>query len=543
MPSGTTDLSPTAVSSEPVIKIKASAAAASSADRRQKKAATSRLIQSAKHGSNPHSGPDSLSQSARRRLQYNNNNNNNNNTQQQQQHGSSSQLPVRSASKGSIQTAEKANKAQQQQQQQPKSAMLRKIAGKPNAQDKKKTNAAVPRKSMSLLDLSPAASKLTPATGFELRGCDSALSVGRLDSASYRQLAEELSDKDSLIMLQRRNNPHHRLSKRLGSATTSGLTQAERERRAGQLVARGLMLHAWRQRRREVRELKTSLANLEQQSLQIVVLRRLLHNENARVARMSGDLHRLRAHSEDINKELQQLKAEKETMLSEAQKLKELAEERAINAENLRNELGTERDRLAALDKQIAKDRDKLLKSREDKKSLLDKVAAFEALIEEKTKKAECAERAREEMQVQLDTQLALNASLQEEIQRFAGLVKEKQKERTELEKTLRELEDENMRLEERLQSSEQLEHELSLQAADFKCQLLHQDAKIRQMDQACKTYRAEIMELQASLLKYTEESGWSSKLFRFAGSVARYPHLIMRTLSFFLTGLPLVWN
>ncbi|XP_014226425.1 golgin subfamily A member 6-like protein 2 [Trichogramma pretiosum] len=532
MPSGTTDLSPTAVSSEPVIKIKASAAA-SSADRRQKKAATSRLIQSAKHGSNPNSGPDSLSQSARRRLQYNNNNT-------QQQHGSSSQLPVRSASKGSIQTAEKANKAQQQQQ--PKSATLRKIAGKPNAQDKKKTNAAVPRKSMSLLDLSPAASKLTPATGFELRGCDSALSVGGLDSASYRQLAEELSDKDSLILLQRQNNPHHRLSKRLGSGM-SGLTQAEREWRAGQLVARGLMLHAWRQRRREVRELKTSLSNLEQQSLQIVVLRRLLHNENARVARMSGDLHRLRAHSEDINKELQQLKAEKETMLSEAQKLKELAEERAINAENLRNELGTERDRLAALDKQIAKDRDKLLKSREDKKSLLDKVAAFEALIEEKTKKAECAERAREEMQVQLDTQLALNASLQEEIQRFAGLVKEKQKERTELEKTLRELEDENMRLEERLQSSEQLEHELSLQAADFKCQLLHQDAKIRQMDQACKTYRAEIMELQASLLKYTEESGWSSKLFRFAGNVARYPHLIMRTLSFFLTGLPLVWN
>ncbi|CAB0031726.1 unnamed protein product [Trichogramma brassicae] len=297
MPSGTTDLSPTAVSSEPVIKIKASAVAASSADRRQKKAPTSRLIQSAKHGSNPNSAPDSLSQSARRRLQYNNN--------AQQQHGSSSQLPVRSASKGSIQTAEKPNKAQQQQ---PKSATLRKIAGKPNAQDKKKTNAAAPRKSMSLLDLSPAASKLTPATGFELRGCDSALSVGGLDSASYRQLAEELSDKDSLILLQRQNNPHHRLSKRLGSGT-SGLTQAEREWRAAQLVARGLMLHAWRQRRREVRELKTSLSNLEQQSLQIVVLRRLLHNENARVARMSGDLHRLRAHSEDINKELQQLKA------------------------------------------------------------------------------------------------------------------------------------------------------------------------------------------------------------------------------------------
>lgn len=45
-----------------------------------------------------------------------------------------------------------------------------------------------------------------------------------------------------------------------------------------------------------------------------------------------------------------------------------------MTAENLRNELRSARDQLEALDKQISKDREKLLKLREDKKILLEKV-------------------------------------------------------------------------------------------------------------------------------------------------------------------------
>lgn len=65
---------------------------------------------------------------------------------------------------------------------------------------------------------------------------------------------------------------------------------------------------------------------------------------------------------------------EKETAESEAQKQREISEERSVSEENLRNELRSVRDQLEALDKQIAKDREKLLKLREDKKILLEKV-------------------------------------------------------------------------------------------------------------------------------------------------------------------------
>ena len=65
---------------------------------------------------------------------------------------------------------------------------------------------------------------------------------------------------------------------------------------------------------------------------------------------------------------------EKEAAEVEIEKLKECAEKRAVAAENLRNELGSTRHQLEALDQQIAKDRDKLLKAREKNQMLHEKV-------------------------------------------------------------------------------------------------------------------------------------------------------------------------
>lgn len=53
--------------------------------------------------------------------------------------------------------------------------------------------------------------------------------------------------------------------------------------------------------------------------------------------------------------------------------MREVAEERLVAAENVQNELITARNQVRALDDQISRDREKLLKLREDKRMLLEK--------------------------------------------------------------------------------------------------------------------------------------------------------------------------
>ena len=60
-------------------------------------------------------------------------------------------------------------------------------------------------------------------------------------------------------------------------------------------------------------------------------------------------------------------------MENEIKRLTELSEERLVAAENVQNELFTAQNHLRALDTQMSKDREKLLKLREEKKILLEK--------------------------------------------------------------------------------------------------------------------------------------------------------------------------
>lgn len=72
---------------------------------------------------------------------------------------------------------------------------------------------------------------------------------------------------------------------------------------------------------------------------------------------------------------LSALLQEKEKLEIELKRVEEISQERSVTVGNLRNELLTAQDQLKALDTQMMKDREKLLKLREDKKILLDKVA------------------------------------------------------------------------------------------------------------------------------------------------------------------------
>lgn len=66
---------------------------------------------------------------------------------------------------------------------------------------------------------------------------------------------------------------------------------------------------------------------------------------------------------------------EKEKLETKLKRAEEVSQERSVTMGNLRNELLTAQDQLKAFDAQMAKDREKLLKLREDKRILLDKVA------------------------------------------------------------------------------------------------------------------------------------------------------------------------
>lgn len=103
-------------------------------------------------------------------------------------------------------------------------------------------------------------------------------------------------------------------------------------------------------------------------------------------------------------------------MKSDMKSLSEVSENRLVTAENMRNELFTVRSQIQALDEQISRDREKLLKLREDKRILLEKVTASEMSVKEEEAKAE---KAIKKLQQKLATQVTLVETSQEQIQRY----------------------------------------------------------------------------------------------------------------------------
>lgn len=62
------------------------------------------------------------------------------------------------------------------------------------------------------------------------------------------------------------------------------------------------------------------------------------------------------------------------------EKVKEMYENRLVSEKNVRNDLDTVRHQLESMEAQISRDREKLLKLREDKKILLEKVCIFDCI-------------------------------------------------------------------------------------------------------------------------------------------------------------------
>ncbi|XP_017756489.1 PREDICTED: protein CROWDED NUCLEI 3-like isoform X2 [Eufriesea mexicana] len=292
-------------------------------------------------------------------------------------------------------------------------------------------------------------------------------------------------------------------------------------KRAANLVCHVLMLNAWRHRRNEVHCLQDTIDCLSQQikhlHLQIVVLRRLLDAENNRVNKLISDVHRTKMQFDETLKERNTLKTDKLAMEDEIKRLTELSEERLVATENVRNELFTVQNQLHALDEQMSRDREKLLKLREDKTMLLEKVAANEILATEQEARANKAESIIGELQSKLTAQIALVKSSQEHIDQYSKELKVKEKEKIKLMK--------------RLKLSEDRERSLNLRTISLEAQLADKEVALQRIQAAYNSQLTELNELRDRLMRQSQEGGWSSRMLQIAGSVVRAPRAILRTL------------
>ncbi|XP_011255538.2 intracellular protein transport protein USO1 isoform X1 [Camponotus floridanus] len=284
--------------------------------------------------------------------------------------------------------------------------------------------------------------------------------------------------------------------------------------RAANIVCHMLVVNAWRRRRVEIAQLEQQVEHLH---LQIEFLRRLLLAENDRVGRLNGELHRDKSQLEEMTRERDAVKLEKDKLEVELKRVEEISLERSVTVGNLKNELLTTQDQLKALDTQMAKDREKLLKLREDKRILLDKVSASEALATDRRIRAEKAESTVEELQLRLAAQVAHAESTQEQLERIS--------------KELQVADVEKQRLEKRLRASEGNARALSLRAVSLESQLVDREAELRRVESEYNSQMTELRELRERLVRQSQEGGWSSRMLQIAGSIMRAS--IMRTFAF----------
>ncbi|XP_066594293.1 golgin subfamily A member 6-like protein 4 [Prorops nasuta] len=373
------------------------------------------------------------------------------------------------------------------------------------------------RRSLSLIDLSSLISELDNT---DVSSCGS-LQSSRSSFASEKDMGNLKMTRGGYLSANWIENCEKR--EKHGEDLVTGLISGEK---AANIVCRVLMLNAWRRRREEVNRLQDSAGSLHQQvedlRIQIVVLRRLLESEKQRVGKLGIDLHRTKSMLDETSIDRDRLKSDKERLDEELERVTEQSQQRFVDVENLRNEMQTAQDQLRALETQLSKEREKLLKLREDKRILLDKVAASDALANERELKAEKAEIAVEQLQMKLAAQIAMLQSSQEENQRYF--------------REARDLKEDKLVLERRLEMSEARKTVLSLRISDLERELNDRDAELRSIRLAYSTQSVELRDLKERLVRQSEEGRWSSRMLQLAGSVVRAPRAILRTLSFLST-------
>ncbi|KAF7994521.1 hypothetical protein HCN44_003993 [Aphidius gifuensis] len=299
------------------------------------------------------------------------------------------------------------------------------------------------------------------------------------------------------------------------------------DKNAAGIVSHALVVNAWRRRRQEAVELNNTIVKLSQQvdhlQLQIIVLRRLLENENNRIGKINFDVHHTKQQLELITKEKDIVIQEKKKLENDIDNLHKQYHEKDVYMENLKNELFTVKSQLDDVDNQVTKEREKLHKLQDDKKNLLEKIATSELLSKEYEEKIEGLNKIIDEMKEKLDNQMKIIDNNQDEKQKLSRELKVLQIDKTKLENDF--------------STSEKIGKALSLRADNLEVQLADREAALRRIETAFNLQLIEINDFRERLSRQSQESRWSSKVLQIAGSVVWAPRAIFRTLSFLSPG------
>ncbi|XP_043473110.1 synaptonemal complex protein 1 [Leptopilina heterotoma] len=281
--------------------------------------------------------------------------------------------------------------------------------------------------------------------------------------------------------------------------------QLVEENKAASLVCRVLLMNAWRKRREEVVKLQENVQQLNQQvdhlHIQIVVLRRLLETENNRVGKITIEINQAKLQLNEVVQKKEALTLEKENLEGKVQSLLDSSEQEKVATENLRNQLFGLKSQLEALDGQITRDREKILKLREEKKILSEKITVNEEQLK--------SEKLRNE-----ELQLLVTSADEKAQLSF---------------KELKKKEEEAEKLKEQLKLSKNVATALENKLSD-------REAALRRVETAFNSQIFELNELKERLIRQSQEGGWSNRVLQFAGSFVRAPRAILRSLSFFST-------
>ncbi|XP_053593408.1 uncharacterized protein LOC103577563 [Microplitis demolitor] len=382
------------------------------------------------------------------------------------------------------------------------------------------------RKSISLIELSPAKmnTKLInrlDSDKFDVEDFDGSKVCGLNDVFKKNWLDANNSNSDN------NNDSNNNNNDNISKVKNNKDLEIIMKKKAATIVCHTLIINAWRRRREEIIDLNVIIDELRQQidhlQLQIVVLRRLLDTENSRVGKLGTQVRRAKIQLDNVTKEKDILNNENEKLKNDLNSINQISEERRVLIENYKNELINTKNQLENVDNQMMKDREKLLKLRDDKKILLDKVAAYEKISSERKERADKAANDVEELTNKLNIHMAIVESLKEEKQQ--------------LDKNLEIIEKKKLKIEERLSASQDREKALSLRVSNLEIQLSDREAALRKIESVYSFQSTEINELKEKLMRQSQECSWSSKILQIAGSVVRAPRVILRTISFLAFG------
>ncbi|XP_044732834.1 SUN domain-containing protein 2-like [Chrysoperla carnea] len=216
-------------------------------------------------------------------------------------------------------------------------------------------------------------------------------------------------------------------------------------KQASRRVGFMLMLNAWRHCRAQLCDMIQHSVKLEsqidQQRLQIAVLRELINTDNLRVSTANEEAKKAQEAVLVAEQLVNQTQEENEELKKNISTMEDKIIEYTTEIKNEKNNILMVRSQVNALENQLTKDREKLSRLRDDKMHLVHKVQQIEEKLQQKEIDLETIKAVHLQLEERFDEQRMINAACMDEIDTLNEALKEMQLNRENLEEKCKALE------------------------------------------------------------------------------------------------------